>query len=241
MYIVALAISFIVLVAVAMAYPFHHNLSFSDSEKQYATQDSVKKDSLIKQATDLVPGRPAFPSPVPEIDITQPLLHPKLPTEEMLARPPLPIGTTDPSLIMQFPTLLVEDPKKSQLRPDLPQPGKSPYGTPFGDSTVTVKLPHATKLCEKLGIDRPPMFRLRGDASIHGNHLAHPAIDPEGNVIPHVFITSWNKYTGEVTLRNDVTNWHGVIELGYYQECDYPEDWDDEWYTHKYYSYPISI
>ena len=194
MYLIAFAFAFIVLAAVVMAYPFKHNPSRVIDEGANHVDGKIKPEEV-----SLPPARKAFPSPVPTIDITQPLLHPVVPTETITRRPPIPHGTTNPVEIMTHPSLLVNDPKRSQLFASIPQGPGDVHGTPFGDVVVTVKLPTTVNLCKQLGISKPPMFRLRGNAFLHGNHVAHPAIDPEGNVIPHVFITSWNKYTGEVT------------------------------------------
>lgn len=203
---------------------------------------NVKKEDFVLPE----PGK-AFPSVVPTIDITQPLSSPTLPLETANRLPKIPKYSTDPREILEHPSLLVEYPPRSHLTPLQPQRDfksgnfGSPTGTHFGEVEVKVTLPTIRNLCWKNGEVKPPTIHLKENGSIHGYNLVQAAIDPNGDVIPHVFIISWNKYTGEVILRNDYTNWRGDINLGYYLECNYPEGFDDVRHVFKQMSYNITI
>lgn len=247
MYLVAFALAFIILVAVVVAYPFQTNPSRqnphyheSDHDRPLDGDNGELKPEEFDNSR--LKTRTAFPSVVPEIDVTQPLLHPQQPLETQKTRPAIPHGSTDPVDILEHPTLLVEDPPRSHINSFHPVSAiGNPVENPFGNKEVTVKLPRLGKLCSQIGIDRPATFHLKGNASIHGTNLVQAAVDPDGQVIPHIYITAWDRHTGEVTLRNDTTNWRGDIVLGYYQECNRPEDFEDEWNVVKYGKLPIAI
>lgn len=229
MYLLILAFSFIILIGLIFAYPHVQNLT-------YPKTDTVPQEFVLLTGS-------TYPLPVQQIDITQPLLHPVAPAGVHTKPPKVPWGSTDPRDVLDHPQLFAENPNRSHLFTTIPQASdpNAVYGSPYGDKVITIKLPHSRRLCDQIGEVRPPTFHIRGNAFLNGDHVAHPAIDAEGEVVPHVYITSWNKHTGEVTLRNDYTNWSGDFELGYYQECNTPRTWDDEWNVTQYSSYPVSI
>jgi len=236
MYIAGLLLAVIILVVVGIFYPFYPNPSRPNPHTHLPNHDrpldgddgNVKKEDFVLPETES-----ALPHINPMTDITQPLLNPVMPSQIENPLPKIPKWSTDPRVILDHPSLLVEYPPRSHLAPLQPhrdfKQGKfgSPTGTHFGEVEVRVMLPTVRNLCWKYGEIRSPTFHLKGNSSIHGYNLVQAAVDPNGDVIPHVFIISWNKFSGEVILRNDYTGWRGNITLGYYLECNYPEDFED--------------
>jgi len=233
MMIVAIALSLIIILAFVMG--GKPTTSYNPSKPFYdQTMDEDKHDVIL-------PDRPAFPAVVPQIDITQPLLYPVVPNDSLTHRPEKS-DAVYPASLFDFPCRIDQDPR-NQLYWQHPQSAyrHADLGTPFGDGKVSFKLPHTTTLCHQIGVNKPPTFHLKGDVSIHGDHVVVPVVDKNGDVVPHVYITQWNKYTGNVTIRNDVTNWHGDITLAYYEQCNFPDSWEDELEVTKHHEYTVTI
>lgn len=250
MYIVGLILAFIILIAVVQAYPYDTNPSRVDPRDNPPNHDRPLDgdDGKVKKEDYKLPTCcQGLPPNTPATDITQPLLNPTLPLQKENPLPRIPKWSNDPRVILEHPTLLIEDPPRSHLATLIPhtdfKEGKygSPSGKELGETIVNVTLPGSRDLCWKYGEVRPPTFHVKGHASLNGTNLIQAAIDPQGDVIPHVFITSWNQNTGEVTLRNDYTNWHGDVTLGYYLLCNYPTDFEDTREVVKQMTYNVSI